>query len=290
MNFRWILSLFTRVSPKITTREEEEPMPSWFSKVFNTEDESKSKAPIVQEAPEAEDTVDDEEEALPTPRRVVDAPIVADESEVSGYSDEVVIKAKIEVQTNTCTFMVDRPLLKGLSFWAPTADAAYASAPLAGAIFDAGGVMTVLIHDMTVSVTRDPMELRSWEEMAKSIATQIRAHLKSGMPVLDPAYEEGIPGENVVRERLQRVIDEEINPGIASHSGVITLNRVVGNTAYITMGGGCHGCAASSITLRSGIEGAFRESVPELGAVLDETDHTSGTNPFFKELPAEMGM
>jgi len=262
-------------------------MPSWFSKVFNTEDETKSVAP---EAPEVEDALEDEDEALPEARRVIDAPIVADESEVSGYSDEVIIKAKIDAQTNTCTFMVDRPLLKGLSFWAPTADAAYASAPLAGAIFDLGGVFTVLIHDMTITVTRDPMEQRTWEETAKSVATQIRAHLKSGMPVLDPAYEEGIPRESVIRERLERVIDEEINPGIASHSGVITLNRVIGNTAYITMGGGCHGCAASSITLRSGIEGAFRESVPELGAVLDETDHTSGTNPFFKELPAEMGM
>ena len=89
---------------------------------------------------------------------------------------------------------------------------------------------------------------------------------------------------------LQRVIDEEINPGIASHSGVITLNRVNGNTIYITMGGGCQGCAASSVTLRSGVEGSFRKEVPQLGAVLDETDHQSGVNPFFREMPAGMGM
>jgi Fe-S cluster biogenesis protein NfuA len=56
------------------------------------------------------------------------------------------------------------------------------------------------------------------------------------------------------------------------------------------MGGGCQGCAASSITLRSGVEGMFREVMPHLGALLDETDHEAGSNPFFKELPAGMGM
>ncbi|MCF6285472.1 MAG: NifU family protein [Candidatus Hydrogenedentes bacterium] len=264
-------------------------MPSWFSKVFKADEDKESNASVP--ASVAEEVIEEEEEVpLPEPRRVVNAPVLADGTGTSGYSDEIVIKAKVGPQPNECIFMVDRPLLKGLSFWAPNADAAYASAPLAATIFDSGGVLSVLIHEMTLTVTRDSMEMRSWEEMAKAIGAQIRAHLKSGMPILDPDYQERIADEATISKDLQRVIDEEINPGIASHSGVITLNRVVGNTVYITMGGGCHGCAASSITLRSGIEGAFRASVPELGAVLDETDHTSGTNPFFKELPAEMGM
>jgi len=264
-------------------------MPSWFSKVFKSEEDSpKSTAPEPIEDVVEED--DDEDEPLPKERRVVNAPIVVDESEASGYSDDIVIKAKMEPQANGCTFLVDRPLLDGLSFWAPDADTAYGSAPLAGAIFDLGGIATVLIHGMTVTVSRDGTEFSPWEEVAKRIGAQIRAHLKSGMPVLDPDYQARIADEATIAKELQKVIDEEINPGIASHSGVITLNRVVGNTAYITMGGGCHGCAASTITLRSGIEGAFRGAVPELGAVLDETDHTSGTNPFFKELPAGMGM
>lgn len=261
-------------------------MSSWFSKVFKTEEQEEARA---VPSPVA-DMPDEEEPPLPKPRRVVNAPVLADAAEVSGYSDEIVIKAKVESPANVCTFMVDRPLLKGLSFWAPDADTAYACSPLAAAIFDSGGVVSVLIHGMTLTVTRDAMELRSWEEQGKAIGAQIRAHLKSGMPVLDPDYQESIPDEATIAQRLQRVIDEEINPGIASHSGIITLNRVVGNTAYITMGGGCHGCAASSITLRSGIEGAFRAAVPALGGLLDETDHSSGTNPFFKELPAEMGM
>ena len=116
----------------------------------------------------------------------------------------------------------------------------------------------------------------------------IRTHLKSGAPAITDAFRAGIPPEAEVRRRIQTVLDLEINPGIASHSGVVTLERVEGNSVYLTMGGGCQGCAASSITLRQGIHTAFRRAVPEVGAIYDETDHKSGSNPYFKELPAGM--
>lgn len=265
-------------------------MPSWFSKVFKTDEEAKDREPVAVATADTAAVEEEEDEPIPEPRRVVSAPVIMSGGEGSGWSEEVAIKAKMEPRANACVFMVDRPLLKGLSFWAPEPDVAYASSPLASSIFDLGGVATVLIHEMTVTVARDGSEFSPWEEFAKRVGDQIRAHLKSGLPVLDPSYQDAIPGEDEIRQQLQKVVDEEINPGIASHSGVITVNRVVGNTAYITMGGGCQGCAASTITLRSGIEGAFRKAVPALGAVLDETDHMSGTNPFFRELPAEMRM
>lgn len=263
-------------------------MPSWFSKVFKADNEPDVREP--EPVNVLDDAGDEDDEPIPEPRRVVSAPVIFAEGDASGWSDEIAIKARMEPRANACIFMVDRPLLKGHSFWAPEPDIAYASSPLAASIFDLGGVATVLIHDMTLTVARDGSEFSPWEEFAKRVGDQIRAHLKSGLPVLDPSYQEAMPAEDEIRAKLQRVIDEEINPGIASHSGVITLNRVVGNTAYITMGGGCQGCAASTITLRSGVEGAFRQAEPFLGAVLDETDHLSGSNPFFRELPAEMRM
>jgi Fe-S cluster biogenesis protein NfuA len=69
---------------------------------------------------------------------------------------------------------------------------------------------------------------------------------------------------------------------------MVTLERVEGNTIFLTMGGGCQGCAASSITLRQGIHTTFRRAVPQIGAIYDETDHTAGTNPYFTQLPAGM--
>lgn len=263
-------------------------MSSWFSKVFKT-DEEVEKSPVA-DAPV--DLIDDdvEDDPIPVPRRVVSAPVVYSDNDTNGHDDAIGIKAKMEPMSNACVFLVNRPLLQGHSFWAHSPEVAYSASPLATTIFDLGGVATVLIHGMTVTVARDGSDFSPWEDFAKRVGEQIRAHLRSGMPVLDPDYQDGIPGEEEIRQQLQKVIDEEINPGIASHSGVITLNRVVGNTVYITMGGGCQGCAASTITLRSGVEGAFRKEVPSLGAVLDETDHMAGENPFFRELPAGMGM
>ena len=265
-------------------------MPSWFSKVFKTESETDDERSPLTTTQVAYNEEDDELEQDPAPRRVVNAPILTDAGGAGNQDGEIAIKARMEPRANACVFMADRPLLKGLSFWAPDPEVAYAHSPLASSIFDLGGIATVLIHETTMTVSRDGTDFSPWEDFAKRVGDQLRAHLRSGLPVLDPSYQDAIPSEEEIRTQLQRVIDEEINPGIASHSGVITLNRVTGNTVYITMGGGCQGCAASSITLRSGVEGAFRTAVPTLGAVLDETDHMSGTNPFFSQLPAGMGM
>ncbi len=52
-------------------------------------------------------------------------------------------------------------------------------------------------------------------------------------------------------------------------------------TAYISMGGGCVGCAQVDVTLRQGVEVAIKQSVPEIVAIVDTTDHASGTNPYY---------
>ncbi|MCC6145200.1 MAG: NifU family protein [Candidatus Hydrogenedentes bacterium] len=264
-------------------------MPAWFSKVFQSKPPTAAPAEASAPVYEPEAVLDDEEDELPKPRKVVNAPVLMGDDTASGSSNDIRIKAKLDEMNETVVFMVDRPVLAGHSFWCPDRETAYANAPLAGAIFDVGGVHSVLLHDTTVTVTRQGGTKQSLEEFAKEAGQQIRAHLKSGMPVLLPEVMDQMPSEEEVRAGIQAVIDREINPGIASHSGVITLDRVQGNTVYITMGGGCQGCAASSITLRSGVERAFREAVPMLGAVLDQTDHTAGTNPFFTALPVGMG-
>jgi Fe/S biogenesis protein NfuA len=47
------------------------------------------------------------------------------------------------------------------------------------------------------------------------------------------------------------------------------------------MGGGCQGCGAADVTLKSGIERLIKEELPEVSEVLDTTDHSSGTNPYY---------
>lgn len=183
--------------------------------------------------------------------------------------------------------MVDRPVLPGYSVWYPDADTAR-NAPLAEYLFAVPGVLSVLVHDFTVTITRDPALADSWEGLAKEIGARIRNHLLVGIPVVAPEFLENMPSEDTIRRKLQAVVDLEINPGIAAHSGVISLERVVGNTVYIKMGGGCQGCAASTITLREGVHRAFRDATPQVGAILDETDHAAGLNPFYRTLPEGM--
>jgi Fe/S biogenesis protein NfuA len=84
-----------------------------------------------------------------------------------------------------------------------------------------------------------------------------------------------------VAARVQQVIDEVINPGIASHGGFVELVDVSDDTLYLRMGGGCQGCAASQATLRMGIERMVREQVPEIENIVDVTDHSAGANPYY---------
>lgn len=263
-------------------------MPAWFSKVFKTPPPAATPAPAARPTPPAVVDLDEDDES-DQPRRVVQAPVLVDTEGQGGWSDTIRIKARIDDKLNAVVFLIDRPVLAGYSLYCPDADFAGLHCPLAAALFHLDGVASVTVHGMTVTVTREPGAKQASEEFARACGTEIRAQLQSGMPVVSPDFLERIPDEETIREAIQRVIDEDINPGIAGHSGYITLNRVTGNTIYITMGGGCQGCAASSITLRGGVEREFREAMPFLGAILDETDHASGVNPYFSTLPAGAG-
>ena len=90
-----------------------------------------------------------------------------------------------------------------------------------------------------------------------------------------------LPLSGPMVDRVQRVIDEVINPGIAAHGGFVELVDVSDETLYLRMGGGCQGCAASAATLRQGIERMVRQSVPEIQEIVDVTDHEAGVNPYY---------
>ncbi|MDQ3145459.1 MAG: NifU family protein [Actinomycetota bacterium] len=87
--------------------------------------------------------------------------------------------------------------------------------------------------------------------------------------------------EGSVEERLQQLLDGEINPMLAQHGGFATLDRVEGDTAYLGMGGGCQGCGLAKMTLTEGIKTAVEDAIPEIARVVDVTDHAAGENPFF---------
>ena len=81
--------------------------------------------------------------------------------------------------------------------------------------------------------------------------------------------------------KVQHIIETQVNPSIASHGGFATLISIDGDTVFLTMGGGCQGCAMSKATLRQGIEVAIKQNVPEVTHVVDVTDHATGENPYY---------
>lgn len=82
-------------------------------------------------------------------------------------------------------------------------------------------------------------------------------------------------------DAVQTVVDQQLNPGLASHNGWVKLLDVKGDTAYIEMGGGCKGCMHSYMTLKDSIERMILENVPAIAKVIDTTDHAEGTNPYY---------
>ncbi len=85
-----------------------------------------------------------------------------------------------------------------------------------------------------------------------------------------------------VPQRVIQVLEEQINPAIASHGGYAELVAVEGSIAYLRLAGGCQGCGMAAVTLSQGIEVAILDMVPEITEVIDVTDHSSGDNPYYE--------
>lgn len=90
-----------------------------------------------------------------------------------------------------------------------------------------------------------------------------------------------------LEERINYVLFNEINPGLAAHNGNVSLLEVYedpeqGLTAVLKFGGGCQGCSAVDMTLKQGVETTLKAQIPELARVTDSTDHSVRDNAYYK--------
>lgn len=97
----------------------------------------------------------------------------------------------------------------------------------------------------------------------------------------DPLGGAHIELSGTVDEKVQQLLDGQINPALAAHGGFAGLDRVEGDKVFVTMGGGCQGCAVSAMTLREGIARSIKQAIPEVAEVVDVTDHELGENPYY---------
>jgi Fe/S biogenesis protein NfuA len=81
---------------------------------------------------------------------------------------------------------------------------------------------------------------------------------------------------------VRSIVDEQVNPALAAHGGYVTFIGHDGDgKAYLTMGGGCHGCSMSRMTMLQGVQTMIMEAVPTITKVVDATDHSTGENPYY---------
>jgi Fe/S biogenesis protein NfuA len=93
---------------------------------------------------------------------------------------------------------------------------------------------------------------------------------------------EGLVRDDELSARVEAIISGEVNPALAAHGGFVTfVGHDEAGTAFMTMGGGCHGCSMSRMTMLEGVQTTIIEKVPEIERVRDLTDHASGENPYF---------
>ncbi len=91
-----------------------------------------------------------------------------------------------------------------------------------------------------------------------------------------------INDDSPVEDKINYVLFNEVNPGLAAHGGNVSLMEVTEDKyAVLKFGGGCQGCSAVDLTLKEGVEKTLKERVPELAGVLDSTDHSDRSQAFY---------
>lgn len=86
-----------------------------------------------------------------------------------------------------------------------------------------------------------------------------------------------------LEDRINYVLYNEINPGLAAHGGVVSLVEIVeGSVAVLQFGGGCQGCSAVDITLKNGVEKSLLAQIPDLTAIRDVTDHSVTEHAYYQ--------
>lgn len=83
-------------------------------------------------------------------------------------------------------------------------------------------------------------------------------------------------------DQVAQVLATHVNPAIAGHGGAAELVGVEGADVYLRLMGGCQGCGMAAVTLGQGIERILRDAIPDIGQVIDVTDHASGSNPYYE--------
>lgn len=90
-----------------------------------------------------------------------------------------------------------------------------------------------------------------------------------------------VSDDSPLSERVNYYLQTEINPGLASHGGEVSLIDIDEGVLILQFGGGCQGCGQADYTLKEGIEKTLMARIPEVKGVRDVTDHSITENAYY---------
>ncbi|WP_086931816.1 Fe-S biogenesis protein NfuA [Agarilytica rhodophyticola] len=91
-----------------------------------------------------------------------------------------------------------------------------------------------------------------------------------------------ISDDSSIEDKVNYILYNDINPGLASHGGNVSLVEITDDMhAVLRFGGGCQGCSAVDMTLKQGVEKTLREKLPEILGVRDMTDHSDRSGAYY---------
>jgi NFU1 iron-sulfur cluster scaffold homolog, mitochondrial len=178
-----------------------------------------------------------------------------------------------------CRFTSDRTLYVGTKKISNAHDAK--GLPLAEKLISLAGVEKLQLIGHLLVVTK--VAGREWKELSQEIESILTSYLVSGDALTpDEVHEKMMLMGRNTRDKIQYLVDTQINPGVAEHGGSVQVVDVRDGGLYLRLHGGCQGCGAADFTLKQGIETIIKRAVPEIEQIIDLTNHGAGMNPYYQ--------
>lgn len=191
---------------------------------------------------------------------------------------EITVRWEIK-DADTCRYFLNKKISKNEALYADSTSAN--RSPLASKIFGFPWTKSVEVKPDEVSISKH--DWVEWDVLAEPLAGLIKEHLneKSSGTIEENPEVKDHEIHHPLAEQISILIDNEINPAVASHGGYIRLMNIKDNKVFISMEGGCQGCAQSQATLREGVVTTIQKYFPQIQDVVDITNHAQGENPYY---------
>lgn len=178
----------------------------------------------------------------------------------------MLIRIETTPQPNIRNFYPDQPIFEsGTSEF--TDAKSLRKSPLAEAVYDLGGIQSLIITADMVSVTKLPES--DWETLSPQIMAEI---LDFAAEHSTESFQSESP-RNIMNEILA-LIDARIRPALQKDGGDIEVLGFENGIVTVRLTGHCASCPYAMQTLKGGVEKILKNYIPEVIEV--QSTHSEG--------------